>query len=113
MIALFEEKINNFRKNYCNFKFFEKEAIIMPKEKYTNSVYKDVFHAFLVEKANYAGQEEIPCIKTSNKIPTARDGVEKIPTFAIPAYIIILTNARIVIIKNPSIMYINDLPIFF
>jgi len=41
----------------------------MPKEKCTNSVYKDVFHAFLVEKACYEGNEEIPCIKTSNKIP--------------------------------------------
>lgn len=25
----------------------------------------DVFHAFLVEKADYDGIEEIPCIKTS------------------------------------------------
>ncbi len=30
---------------------------------------KDVFHAFLVKNANYAGDEEIPCIITSNKIP--------------------------------------------
>ena len=30
---------------------------------------KDVFHAFLVEKANYEGIEEIPCIKTSKLIP--------------------------------------------
>ncbi len=31
---------------------------------------RDVFHAFLVEKANYDGIEEIPCIKTSNHLPT-------------------------------------------
>lgn len=30
---------------------------------------KDVFHAFLVEKAEYAGCEEIPCIKTSTFLP--------------------------------------------
>lgn len=30
---------------------------------------KDVFHAFLVEKANYEGIEEIPCIKTSKLLP--------------------------------------------
>lgn len=32
----------------------------------------DVFHAFLVEKADYDGIEEIPCIKTSRLLP-ARD----------------------------------------
>lgn len=31
---------------------------------------KDVFHAFLVEKADYDGIEEIPCIKTSSLLPT-------------------------------------------
>lgn len=31
---------------------------------------KDVFHAFLVEKANYDGIEEIPCIKTSKFLPS-------------------------------------------
>lgn len=31
---------------------------------------KDVFHAFLVEKADYDGIEEIPCIKTSSYLPT-------------------------------------------
>ena len=30
---------------------------------------KDVFHAFLVEKADYAGEEEISCIKTSSHLP--------------------------------------------
>lgn len=30
---------------------------------------KDVFHAFLVKNANYAGKEEIPCIITSNILP--------------------------------------------
>ena len=30
---------------------------------------KDVFHAFLVKNAHYAGCEEIPCIKTSNLLP--------------------------------------------
>ena len=30
---------------------------------------KDVFHAYLVENANYAGKDEIPCIVTSNLIP--------------------------------------------
>ena len=30
---------------------------------------KDIFHAFLVEKADYAGEEEIPCIKTSSHLP--------------------------------------------
>lgn len=30
---------------------------------------KDVFHAFLVENAIYAGEEEIPCIRTSKLIP--------------------------------------------
>ncbi|MFR9310700.1 DUF4417 domain-containing protein [Hydrogeniiclostridium mannosilyticum] len=29
----------------------------------------DVFHAFLVEKADYDGIEEIPCIKTSRLLP--------------------------------------------
>ena len=37
---------------------------------------KDVFHAFLVEKASYDGDEEIPCIKTSKLIP------EKVITFS-------------------------------
>lgn len=31
---------------------------------------KDVFRAFLVEKADYEGIEEIPCIKTSGKLPS-------------------------------------------
>ena len=30
---------------------------------------KDVFHAFLVEKADYDGIEEIPCIRTSKLLP--------------------------------------------
>ena len=30
---------------------------------------KDVFHAFLVKKANYDGIEEIPCIETSKIVP--------------------------------------------
>lgn len=30
---------------------------------------KDVFHAFLVEKADFDGIEEIPCIKTSRLLP--------------------------------------------
>lgn len=30
---------------------------------------EDVFHAFLVKNANYAGNEEIPCVKTSNLLP--------------------------------------------
>lgn len=38
--------------------------------------YKDVFNAFLVEKANYDGIEEIPCIKTSILLP------EKVITFS-------------------------------
>lgn len=29
----------------------------------------DVFHAFLVKNAHYAGREEIPCIKTSDLLP--------------------------------------------
>ena len=29
----------------------------------------DVFHAFLVKNANYAGKEEIPCVETSNLLP--------------------------------------------
>ena len=29
----------------------------------------DVFHAFLVEKADFEGVEEIPCIKTSRLLP--------------------------------------------
>ena len=37
---------------------------------------KDVFNAFLVKKADYAGEEEIPCIKTSKQIP------EKVITFS-------------------------------
>lgn len=31
--------------------------------------YRDVFHAFLVEKAEYSGRIELPCIKTSDKLP--------------------------------------------
>lgn len=30
---------------------------------------KDVFHAYLVENADYDGIDEIPCLKTSKKIP--------------------------------------------
>lgn len=30
---------------------------------------KDVFHSFLVKNANYAGHEEIPCVKTSELLP--------------------------------------------
>ena len=30
---------------------------------------KDVFHAFLVKNASYAGKEEIPCVKTSSLLP--------------------------------------------
>ena len=39
----------------------------MPVKK-TDKIY-DVFNAFLVENAAYDGQIELPCIKTSNKIP--------------------------------------------
>lgn len=42
----------------------------MEKENRTENRCKDVFHAFLVEKANYDGIEEIPCIKTSRLLPT-------------------------------------------
>lgn len=48
----------------------------MPKKDGTPKECKDVFHAFLVEKANYEGTEEIPCIKTSNLIP------QKVITFS-------------------------------
>ncbi len=34
-----------------------------------NTIY-DVFHAFLVENAEYDGRIELPCIKTSDKIPS-------------------------------------------
>lgn len=44
----------------------------MPKKDGTPKECKDVFHAFLVEKANYEGDEEIPCIKTSILIPLSR-----------------------------------------
>lgn len=30
---------------------------------------KDVFHAYLTKNAIYAGDEEIPCVKTSNLLP--------------------------------------------
>lgn len=30
---------------------------------------KDVFHAFLVETANYEGDDEFPCVRTSNLLP--------------------------------------------
>ncbi len=30
---------------------------------------KDVFHAYLTKNASYAGEEEIPCIKTSKLLP--------------------------------------------
>lgn len=46
----------------------------MTKEQF-NTVY-DVFHAFLVENANYDGYIEIPIIKTSDQIP------EKVVTFS-------------------------------
>lgn len=39
----------------------------MNEEKF-NTMY-DVFHAFLVKNANYDGRIELPCIKTSDKIP--------------------------------------------
>lgn len=48
----------------------------MPKKDGTPKECKDVFHAFLVEKANYEGTEEIPCIKTSILIP------QKVITFS-------------------------------
>lgn len=48
----------------------------MPKKDGTPKGCKDVFHAFLVEKANYEGTEEIPCIKTSILIP------QKVITFS-------------------------------
>ena len=35
----------------------------------TRKEQKDVFHAFLVKNANYAGNEEIPHVKTSNLLP--------------------------------------------
>lgn len=41
-----------------------------------NSGCKDVFHAFLVESAEYAGNEEFPVIRTSKLIP------EKVITFS-------------------------------
>ncbi|MCI8332024.1 MAG: DUF4417 domain-containing protein [Clostridiales bacterium] len=41
----------------------------MSLEKCAKKAPTDVFHAFLVEKADYAGVEEIPCIKTSRLIP--------------------------------------------
>lgn len=39
----------------------------MDNEKFNNNY--DVFHSFLVERANYDGRIELPCIITSNKIP--------------------------------------------
>ncbi len=30
---------------------------------------RDVFHAFLVKNANYEGEEEIPCVQTSDLLP--------------------------------------------
>ena len=48
----------------------------MSRKNGTRSGCKDVFHAFLVEKASYDGDEEIPCIKTSKLIP------EKVITFS-------------------------------
>lgn len=53
----------------------------MINEKTTNKGgCKDVFHAFLVEKADYDGLEEIPCIKTSNLLP------ERLITFSKSLY---------------------------
>lgn len=48
----------------------------MPKKEDNSKECKDVFHAFLVENANYEGTEEIPCIKTSNLLP------QKVVTFS-------------------------------
>lgn len=36
----------------------------------SNSSIHDVFHAFLVENAEYAGDDEFPCIRTSACLPT-------------------------------------------
>lgn len=41
----------------------------MSKENCTRGGGKDVFHAFLVKNAEYDGRIELPCIKTSDKIP--------------------------------------------
>lgn len=38
--------------------------------KNTQNAQRDVFRAFLVEKADYEGIEEIPCIRTSSLVPT-------------------------------------------
>lgn len=45
-------------------------------EKKQQSASVDVFHAFLVENAEYAGIEEIPVVKTSKQLP------EKVITFS-------------------------------
>lgn len=42
----------------------------MAKENSTRSGCKDVFRAFLVKNACYAGDLEIPCIKIENQLPT-------------------------------------------
>ena len=45
----------------------------MNNEKFNNY---DVFHAFLVENADFDGQIELPVIKTSDKLP------KKVVTFS-------------------------------
>ncbi len=42
----------------------------MSKENGTRSGCKDVFRAFLVKNAHYAGDLEIPCIKAEEKLPS-------------------------------------------
>lgn len=39
----------------------------MTKRQFNNGF--DVFHAFLVEKASYEGEIELPCIRTSSQLP--------------------------------------------
>ena len=53
--------------------------------------YKDVFNAFLVEKANYDGIEGIPCIKTSILLP------EKVITFSNTKHIITMYPIHVII----------------
>lgn len=46
-----------------------KEARNMAKINSTRNGCKDVFKAFLVENANYSGEQEIPCLTTSKYLP--------------------------------------------
>jgi hypothetical protein len=57
--------------NFIKKIFSDKEDYYyMVNQNCTRKGCKDIFRAFLVKDADYEGEEEIPCVRTSNLIPT-------------------------------------------